>query len=84
MGLTYGHQQNYQKKKIEIYRAVAVTVFSIIKFSPKGLTTKNDGFLSLNFWPFPGFFYNITKKGFLLVSIIHVAPVFWIIPAKFP
>jgi hypothetical protein len=33
-----------RKKKLEIYRAVAASVFSIIKFSPKGLTTKNDGF----------------------------------------
>ena len=45
----------YVEKRKEIYRAVAVSAFSMIQFSPKGLTTKTDVFI-VNFWPLPGFF----------------------------
>ena len=54
--------------------APAVSVFSVIEFSPQGLTTKNDALIN-NFWQFPVFFLQFCR-GLLVVSIIHFASVF--------
>ena len=75
-----------EQKRIEFYRAVAVSAFSTIPFSPKGLTTKqNMMFLNFNRLTFGHFqSFSIVLSVTLRVSIIHVAPVFWVLPAKFP
>ena len=72
-----------QKKDLKNTAAPAVSVFSVIEFSPQGLTTKNYMFIN-NFWPFPGFFYNSVGDFCLFLSFIIIASVFWVNPAKFP
>ena len=78
------HGYTMYKKRKEIYRAVAVSAFSMIQFSPKGLT-KTDVFI-VNFWPLPGFvsiilsvtfacFYNSCCPG-ILGNPCQIAPEF--------
>ena len=63
----------WEKNRIEIYRRVAVSFFSIIYFPHKGEKDNDDSILYLS-----------ASRGLLRASIIHVTSVFWVLPAKFP